>query len=310
MSKKTTKPHSAEYFGEQRDYWWNNDFLLLMAQRWRLDQVNYALDAGCGIGHWGQLLAPLMPRARLVGVDREETWVKKAKERAEDRNLADQFEYREGDVNQLEFPDSTFDMVTCQTVLIHVPDPKKTIQEFYRVLKPGGLLALAEPNNRVSSLVFSNLSHEQSVESIVNFVRFELICERGKEKLGEGNISLGDLLPGYCAEVGFHSVNVYLSDKTSPMIPPYDTREQKVNLEQALDWQQRDILRWDRTDTLRYYLAGGGKEEEFEKSWQIFLSELKSSQEAIQSKKLHCAGGMVTYLISGVKPHKKKRYVS
>ena len=30
------KPHSADYFGPQRDFWWNDDFLDLMARRWRL----------------------------------------------------------------------------------------------------------------------------------------------------------------------------------------------------------------------------------------------------------------------------------
>lgn len=32
----TDTPHSAEYFGEQRDFWWNHDFLQLMARRWNL----------------------------------------------------------------------------------------------------------------------------------------------------------------------------------------------------------------------------------------------------------------------------------
>jgi hypothetical protein len=33
------RPHSADYFGPQRDFWWNDDFVDLMARRWRLAEV-------------------------------------------------------------------------------------------------------------------------------------------------------------------------------------------------------------------------------------------------------------------------------
>ena len=61
-SVQERKPHSAEYFGEYRDFWWNSDFLKLMANRLQLDQAKTVLDVGCGIGHWGQILAPVLPK--------------------------------------------------------------------------------------------------------------------------------------------------------------------------------------------------------------------------------------------------------
>ena len=64
--------HSAECFGDTRDHWWNLDFLRLMARRWKLDAVRDVLDVGCGVGHWGMLLASVLPDdARVTGVDRE-----------------------------------------------------------------------------------------------------------------------------------------------------------------------------------------------------------------------------------------------
>ena len=72
--------HSAEYFGDTRDHWWNLDFLRLMAQRWKLDAVRDVLDVGCGVGHWGMLLAAVLPElARVTGVDREPAWVDEAR---------------------------------------------------------------------------------------------------------------------------------------------------------------------------------------------------------------------------------------
>jgi trans-aconitate methyltransferase len=77
--KNQNQPHSAEYLGEQRDFWWNRDFLDLMAARWRLNEASSLADIGCGLGHWSRLLySYLRPPARLVGVDREPRWVAEA----------------------------------------------------------------------------------------------------------------------------------------------------------------------------------------------------------------------------------------
>src|SRR5690348_11841123 len=96
------KPHSAEYFGEYRDFWWNTDFLELMARRLGLDQAKSILDVGCGVGHWTQVLAPVLhPGAHVTGVDREETWVTRATERAREFGLEERYHYQKGDVTAL-----------------------------------------------------------------------------------------------------------------------------------------------------------------------------------------------------------------
>src|SRR5690349_19196986 len=120
--------HSAEHFGDTRNHWWNQDFLELMARRWRLDTVRAVLDVGCGIGHWGMLLSSVMRAdVRVTGIDREPSWVEQARLRAKARGLEARFSYERGEAQQLPFPDDTFDLTTCQTVLIHLPDPKVAI---------------------------------------------------------------------------------------------------------------------------------------------------------------------------------------
>jgi|GEM_PF-6218228 len=80
--------HSADYFGDTRDHWWNRDYLKLLGERWGLGAVHEALDVGCGVGHWGMLLGEqLSPDAWVIGVDREPRWVEKAAERAAARGL-------------------------------------------------------------------------------------------------------------------------------------------------------------------------------------------------------------------------------
>src|SRR5262249_42805541 len=70
------QPHSAEFFNDMREFWWNLDFLQLMAQRLDLARVASMLDVGCGVGHWGRALAQVLPAtAQITGVDFEEKWV-------------------------------------------------------------------------------------------------------------------------------------------------------------------------------------------------------------------------------------------
>ena len=57
-------------------------------------------------------------------------------------------------------------------------------------------------------------------ETTLALVRLQLVCERGKEALGEGHNSIGDLLPGYFSECGLREVTVYQSDQATPLIPP------------------------------------------------------------------------------------------
>src|SRR5690348_1408962 len=75
------QPHSADQFGDQRDFWWNRDFLVLMARRWLLSEASSLADIGCGRCHWSRLLYPyLCAPVRLTAVDREPQWVAEAEQ--------------------------------------------------------------------------------------------------------------------------------------------------------------------------------------------------------------------------------------
>ena len=58
--RKSDEAHSSDQFGEQRDFWWNRDFLDLMARRWRLSEASSLADIGCGLCHWSRLLYPYL----------------------------------------------------------------------------------------------------------------------------------------------------------------------------------------------------------------------------------------------------------
>jgi len=299
---KKEKPHSAEYFGDQRDFWWNPDFMALMAERWKLSQARHILDAGCGIGHWGRVLAPfLSPDAVLTGVDREPEWVEKATAIAKAKGLS-RFSYRQGDANALPFDDAQFDLVTCQTLLIHVPDPRATLREFSRVLKHGGLLVLSEPNNLAGSLVRDSENFNGDIDVLMAAVRLQALCERGKAALGLGNNSVGDLLPGLLHEAGLEDLQVYLSDKATLTLPNQSTPGQAAGLAQTEDWLARDFWIWEKSETESYFRAGGGAPAEFPKLWANAMDYRRRSFQAAKEQRLSAVQAGFQYLMSGRKP--------
>ena len=61
----------------------------------------------------------------------------------------------QGDATRIPLPNDAFDVVTCQTVLMHLARPADALRDMLRILRPGGLLACVEPNNLWNYLVFS-----------------------------------------------------------------------------------------------------------------------------------------------------------
>lgn len=192
------RTHSEGYLTDVRDYWWNPDFVSLMAKRWNLNQIKSVLDVGCGVGHWGQMLFPYFASdAFLKGIDPEPKWIEEAKERAIRKGIQTQTEYLLGSAEKIPFPDNSFDMVTCQTVLIHVSNVEIAIKEMLRVLKTGGIIIASEPNNLIHNIIFNNLNINTPTQEIVDLLRFQLVCDRGKASLGEGFNNAGDVIPHY-----------------------------------------------------------------------------------------------------------------
>ncbi|MBB5046841.1 phosphatidylethanolamine/phosphatidyl-N-methylethanolamine N-methyltransferase [Rhodopseudomonas rhenobacensis] len=97
------------------------------------------LDVGVGTG---LSLSDYSPTTRLCGVDISEPMLRKAQERVRALKLSNVDVLGVMDAKNLAFPDGFFDAVVAQYVITAVPDPEATLDDFVRVLKPGGELIL------------------------------------------------------------------------------------------------------------------------------------------------------------------------
>lgn len=93
-------------------------------------------ELGCGSARLLARIGRERPGLRLVAVDYERTAVELAQASA--RTFGVTIETHLDDVNDLDFPDESFDMVLSGGLLEHFPDPKPALEEMVRALKPGG----------------------------------------------------------------------------------------------------------------------------------------------------------------------------
>jgi len=99
------------------------------------DTLEVAIGTGLNLGFYPDDI-------RLTGVDFSPAMLERARDRA--HTLGRSVELREGDAQALAFPDASFDTVVCTFSLCGIPDDRQAIAEMRRVLRPGGLLLLAD----------------------------------------------------------------------------------------------------------------------------------------------------------------------
>ena len=97
------------------------------------------LEVGVGTG----LSLPDYSRSnRITGIDIAEPMLRKAQERVRALGLTNIDALSVMDATKLAFPDASFDVVVAQFVITAVPDPDGTLDEFARVVRPGGEIVL------------------------------------------------------------------------------------------------------------------------------------------------------------------------
>ncbi len=301
MNEIKAKGHSEEYFGDYRDYWYNFDFLELMAKRWELTNVKNLLDVGCGQCHWTRVISSFLEKGSFVtAVDSDSKWSRENARLSEffaEKDIS--FQIKEADIKNLPFENDSFDAVTCQTVLIHIQNPLEALREMKRVLKPNGILICAEPNNVIASVLKNSLTASYNIEEIIERFTFGLVKEKGKINLGLGDNSLGDLIPELFSQLKLKDIQSYISDKTNFVIPPYQSKEMQAMILLKLENKYKEFV---ESETKVQFASFGNKYDSVLQSVNekknSYHSELTS---ALDKQTYFDGGGALMYLVSGRK---------
>ncbi|HMJ45778.1 MAG TPA: class I SAM-dependent methyltransferase, partial [Ferruginibacter sp.] len=94
------------------------------------------LEAGCGAGRFTEIL--LQQGARLVSSDLSSA----VEVNIENFPLSENHIVIQADINDMPYPDETFDIVICLGVIQHTPSPEETIKNLFALVKKGGSLVI------------------------------------------------------------------------------------------------------------------------------------------------------------------------
>ena len=146
---------------------------MVMATKAGIKEGAKVLDLCSGIGGGLRFLVKNF-KIQGFGLEATDHMISEARRRAAAEGLADQIEFRQGDVIKNPWGDKTFDFVWGEDAWCYVSDRKALIEEAARVLKPGGVIAFSDwmtgPNGlsdeeaaRINS--FMTFPHTESLAS-------------------------------------------------------------------------------------------------------------------------------------------------
>jgi len=116
----------------------------LLGTRAGLKPIDRVLDVGVGFAEQDFVLLDQFNVSHITGIDITPIHVDKGRDRVARRGLGARIDIRLGSATAMEFPDASFDKVLALECAFHFDTRDQFMREAFRVLKPGGMIVLAD----------------------------------------------------------------------------------------------------------------------------------------------------------------------
>lgn len=210
-----------------RDRWWDASFTAFLQEALLPQPGERVLDVGCGAGTAELILSALQPGgAHFVGIDLVRARLRDARRAMREQGVV--AELAAADAARLPFAAESFDAAFAVAVLQHVPKPRAVIDNLCRVLRPGGRLVLAEPDNAARYWFSEPASGHEVFAHACEF--YSLVEEAAGE---DADPSIGPRVPRLlraagCEIAAVHLVPVSLTRAGAPVPRVWDERRAAI----------------------------------------------------------------------------------
>ncbi|KAH7390112.1 S-adenosyl-L-methionine-dependent methyltransferase [Cadophora sp. MPI-SDFR-AT-0126] len=216
------------------------------------------LDVGCGPGVITSDLAKIASEGKTIGLDNSAGIIEEAAA-AFPSSAVPNLSFTVGDATKLsEYADNTFDVVHSHQVLVHLPNAVTAIKEYYRVCKPGGIIAFRDSSPAIV------LSLKPDLPGIRAYWDRAMIT---MQKMGS-NTKAGNKLEEWATEAGLGKDGGKLVYSKSPMRSPGHTHRTvgqpaemaiqygMASREEMDDWHKAWV-EWEETEGSEFVLECG-----------------------------------------------------
>jgi SAM-dependent methyltransferase len=133
------------------------------------------VDVGCGFGHSFAELAKRFSPDLIIGIDADPRLHRRAGAPA--AKCSCEVRLHAANAARMDLPDAEFDLIFCHQTFHHIVEQEAAMAEFFRILKPGGVLLFAESTRRyihslpIRLLFRHPMEVQKTAEEYVSIVR-------------------------------------------------------------------------------------------------------------------------------------------